>query len=64
VSRNNSVRTVDQDRVDKAEFLDAGGNLLNLLFSVRARVVYARLQLRRAPVRNLCAHTHLHYTEY
>jgi hypothetical protein len=31
MSRNNSVRTIDQDRTDKSELPDAGGNLLNLL---------------------------------
>jgi hypothetical protein len=40
---NYSIRTINQDWIDKSKFLDAGGNLLDLFFGVRTRVCGPRL---------------------
>lgn len=43
--RDDAAGTVSQDRTDKAKFLDARGNLLDLLLSMGARVSCPRLEL-------------------
>src|SRR6516165_8012616 len=47
LSRNNSVGTINQDRTDKREFFDAGGNLLDLFLGVRAWVSCSRRPTKR-----------------
>jgi hypothetical protein len=47
MTRYDAVRTVDQDRTGKAEFLDAGCNLSDLLGAMRARVAIPPFELRR-----------------
>jgi hypothetical protein len=42
VARNYAVHTINQNRIDKSKFLDAGGDLLDLLLGVGARVFSPR----------------------
>ena len=42
---DDAARAVDQDRIDKAEFLDTGGNLFDLLRRMGARIAAAAPQL-------------------
>ncbi len=43
VASYDAARTVDQDRIDKAEFLDTGGNLFDLIWRVGAWIALAGL---------------------
>ena len=47
MARYDAVRAVDQDRIDKAEFLDTGSNLSDLLWAMRARIAVPAPKLGR-----------------
>jgi len=49
----NAPSAVDQDRIDKPEFLDAGGDLFELLGGMGTRIPDARLKLSRVLVSDL-----------
>jgi hypothetical protein len=44
VAGDDAARAVDQDRIDKAKFLDTGSNLLDLFGRVGARIAVTRLK--------------------
>ena len=45
MARYNAPSAVDQDGIDKPEFLDAGGDLFDLLGGMGTRIPDARLKL-------------------
>ncbi len=45
VAGDDAARAVDQDRIDKAELLDTGGDLFDLIWRVGARIAVAAPQL-------------------
>lgn len=50
MARYNAVGDIDQDRIDKAKFCDAGGDLFDLTGRVRARIFEAWFKLTRVLV--------------
>src|SRR5712672_997362 len=53
VSGNDSVGAIDQNRIDKPKFLDAGLDLPNLLCGMCSGIASARFQLRGVFIRDL-----------
>ena len=49
VTRQNRVEIVDDDGIDEAELLNGGGDLMDLLLGVSARIALVRLERRDRP---------------